>query len=130
MLCPDVRFSDLSSSRHIFFTNPEGSLGGAIIAQDEIDTWTTHLFLPIDSTEDASELTSEEVVYRVLGGMYGPYPITIDKILVRSVWRPVIAVTESWSGPHGRVFLAGDSAHQNIPTGGYGMRLIDKHFCF
>lgn len=108
---------------HIFFTDPSGGLGGAIIAQDEIDTWTTHLFLPVESDEDPSVLSSEEVVYRVLGGMYGPYPIMIDEILVRSTWRPVIAVTESWSGSHSRAFLAGDAAHQNIPTGGYGMNM-------
>ncbi|KAK5162731.1 uncharacterized protein LTR77_011214 [Saxophila tyrrhenica] len=108
---------------HIFFTDPSGGLGGAIIAQDEVDTWTVHLFVPIDSTEDPDLLTSEEVVYRVMGGMYDPYLITIDEILVRSTWRPVIAVTDDWSGPHHRAFLAGDSAHQNIPTGGYGMNM-------
>ena len=108
---------------HIFFTDPTGGLGGAIIAQDEVDTWTTHLFLPIDSQEDPSTLSSEEVVYRVLGGMYGPHPIQIDEILVRSIWRPVIAVTDAWAGQHNRVFLAGDAAHQNIPTGGYGMNM-------
>ncbi|PPJ56273.1 hypothetical protein CBER1_00737 [Cercospora berteroae] len=66
---------------------------------------------------------SEEVVYRVLGGMHEPYPITIDKVLVRPTSRPVIAVTKAWSGPNLRVFLAGNAAHQNIPTGGYGMYL-------
>lgn len=73
--------------------------------------------------EDIDSISSEEVVYRVLGGMHEPYPITIDKVLVRSTWRPVIAVTKSWSGRNLRVFLAGDAAHQNIPTGGYGMNL-------
>jgi FAD-dependent monooxygenase len=108
---------------HIFLTDPSGGLGGAIIAQDEIDTWTTHLFLPANAGEDVDALSAEEVVARVLGGMYDPYSITIDKVLVRSTWRPVIAVTKTWSGPHSRVFLAGDAAHQNIPTGGYGMNM-------
>ena len=108
---------------HIFLTNPSGGLGGAIIAQDEVDTWTSHLFLPADSQDDVASLSSEEVVARVLGGMYSPFPITIDKVLVRSTWRPVIAVTRKWSGPNNRVFLAGDAAHQNIPTGGYGMNM-------
>lgn len=108
---------------HIFFTEPSGGLGGVIIAQDEVDTWTTHLFVPDNADEEIDALSAEDLVARVLGGMYDPYPVTIDEILVRSTWRPIIAVTESWSGPHGRVFLAGDAAHQNIPTGGYGMNM-------
>jgi FAD-dependent monooxygenase len=108
---------------HIFLTDPSGGLGGAIIAQDEVDTWTSHLFLPADCQDDIDLLSSEDVVARVLGGMYSPFPVKIDRILVRSTWRPVIAVTRSWAGPRSRVFLAGDAAHQNIPTGGYGMNM-------
>jgi FAD-dependent monooxygenase len=106
---------------HIFLAGPSGGLGGAIIAQDEVDTWTSHLFLPADGQDDADSLGDEEVVARVLGGMYSPFPIKIDKVLVRSTWRPVLAVATKWSGPNNRVFLAGDAAHQNVPTGGYGM---------
>lgn len=106
---------------HIFFLGPPGELGGAIIAQDEVDTWTTHRFLPLDA--DVDTISSEDAVYEVLGGLYEKYPIKIDEILVRSVWRPNIAVARNYAGPHTRVFLAGDSAHQNIPTGGYGMNL-------
>lgn len=65
----------------------------------------------------------EEVVATVLGGITGPYPIKIDEVLVRSTYRPYIAVARSYSGIHKRVFLAGDSAHQNVPTGGYGMNM-------
>lgn len=108
---------------HVFLTDSSGGLGGAIIAQDEIDTWTTHLFLPADVEDTADTLNAEDVVARVLGGMHDPYPIAIDEVLVRSTWRPVIAVTRDWSGQHNRVFLAGDAAHQNIPTGGYGMNM-------
>jgi FAD-dependent monooxygenase len=81
------------------------------------------LFLHADDPFDTDAMSAEDVVYRVLGGMYDPYPITIDKVLVRSTWRPVMAVTKSWSGPNNRVFLAGDAAHQNVPTGGYGMNM-------
>ncbi|KAM3420337.1 hypothetical protein BST61_g3618 [Cercospora zeina] len=106
---------------HIFLADESGGLSGATIAQDEIDTWTTHWFLP-DGFE-ADPISSEDVVARVLGGMYEPYPVKVDKILVRSVWQPVIAVTKQWSGPNRRIFLAGDAAHQNIPTGGYDMNM-------
>ncbi|TVY34893.1 FAD-dependent monooxygenase [Lachnellula occidentalis] len=105
---------------HIFVVK-EGGMGGAIIAQDEVDTWTTHLFLPLDA--DHESISSEEAVYRVLGGMGGRYEIKIDEIIVRSTYRPNVAVSRSYSALNGRVFLAGDSAHQNIPTGGYGMNM-------
>ncbi|KIW05997.1 uncharacterized protein PV09_03180 [Verruconis gallopava] len=106
---------------HIFFILPPGAFGGAIIAQNEIDTWTVHLFLPVGT--DMDSISSEEAVARVLGGMTGPYHVKIDEILVRSVWRPSIAVARTWAGSKGRVFIAGDAAHQNIPTGGYGMNM-------
>lgn len=80
-----------------------------------------HLFLPLDV--DTDKIESRAAIYRALGGLYEEFHIDIDEILVRSVWRPNIAVTRSWHSPHYRCFLAGDSAHQNIPTGGYGMNM-------
>jgi hypothetical protein len=99
---------------HIFFTS-----GHVIISQDEVDTWTAHTPLPLDF--DTSTLDPEQAVYNVLGGSTGPYPITIDEILVTSTWRPIICIAEKYISRKGRVFLSGDAAHQNIPTGGYGM---------
>lgn len=96
-------------------------MGGAVIAQDEIDTWTIQLFLPLEV--DHANISSEEAVYKVLGGMGEKYEITIDEILVRSTYRPNIAVSRNYSALNGQVFFAGDSAHQNIPTGGYGMNM-------
>lgn len=98
-----------------------GIFGGAIIAQDEIETWTVHYFLPLGT--DTSAISSEEAVYTVLGGLNGKYEVKIDEILVRSTWRPSIAVARNWATPDHRVFIAGDAAHQNIPTGGYGMNM-------
>jgi len=105
---------------HIFFIR-DGQMGGAIIAQDEIDTWTVHLFFSLEA--DHSSMSSEDVIYTVLGGMGGKYEIKIDQILVRSTYRPIIAVARSYTALNGRLFLAGDAAHQNIPTGGYGMNM-------
>ena len=106
---------------HIFVTGPPGELRGAIISQNEKDIWTTHLYLPVDT--DLDSISSEEAIYRVFGGLYEDYPIKIDEILVRSAWRPYIAVSREWSSERRRVFIAGDAAHQNIPTGGYGMNM-------
>ena len=99
---------------HIFFTS-----GHVIISQDEVDTWTAHTPLPLDF--DVSTIDPYDAVYRVLGGSKAPYPIKIDEILVTSSWRPNICIAERYISPKGRVFLSGDAAHQNIPTGGYGM---------
>jgi FAD-dependent monooxygenase len=59
----------------------------------------------------------------VLGGLDQPYSIQIDEVLVRSTYRPSIAIARSYAGAKGRIYLAGDAAHQNIPTGGYGMNM-------
>lgn len=106
---------------HTFFIVEPGIFGGALIAQDEIETWTVHYFLPLGT--DTTAISSEEAVYTVLGGLNGRYEIKIDEILVRSTWRPSIAVARAWATPDHRVFIAGDAAHQNIPTGGYGMNM-------
>ncbi|KAJ9634880.1 hypothetical protein H2204_006114 [Knufia peltigerae] len=105
---------------HIFVLGELG-LGSACIAQNEKDIFTTHLLLPIG--EESDNITSEDAVYRALGGIHGPYPIKIDEVLVRSTYRPNIAIARSYSGANGHVYLAGDAAHQNIPTGGYGMNM-------
>ena len=105
---------------HIFFLG-NGGLDGAIIAQDEVDTWTVHHMMPLDS--DHTKLDSHDVIYRVLGGLGERYEIKIDEILVRSTYRPSIAVARKYSSPKGHAYLAGDAAHQNIPTGGYGMNM-------
>jgi FAD-dependent monooxygenase len=98
---------------HTFFMVEPGIFGGAMIAQDEVETWTVHYFLPLGT--DTSAIGSEEAVYTVLGGLGGKHEIEIDEILVRSTWRPSIAVARTWATPDHRIFIAGDAAHQNIP---------------
>ncbi|KAH6980787.1 putative monooxygenase [Ilyonectria sp. MPI-CAGE-AT-0026] len=103
---------------HLFMLK-DGGFGGAVIAQDEKEIFTVHF--PLAPGVDESTITSEEAVYTVLGGVYEPYKIQIDEVLVRSTFQPSIAVANSFAGPELRLFLAGDAAHMNIPTGGYGM---------
>lgn len=98
---------------HIFYTH-----GAVLIAQDEIETWTAHLAAPIE--EDTSSWDPLEVIYCVLGGSAGPYKIRVDEVIVNGIWKPNICVAEKYRSDGGRVFLAGDSAHQTIPTGAYG----------
>ncbi|KAF2013873.1 hypothetical protein BU24DRAFT_249031 [Aaosphaeria arxii CBS 175.79] len=99
---------------HIFFTS-----AAVIIAQDEVDTWTVHLMFPLGT--DVDDIDPYEAVYKALGGHFAPYKIEITEILVKSKWRPNIYLADKYISEKGRIFLSGDSAHQNIPTGGYGM---------
>ena len=105
---------------HIFFTS-----GQVLIAQDEVETWTLHT--PVGLDEDVSAWDARDVVRRGLAGsMLGRdgrqgVEIEIEEVLVTSVWRPNIYVADRWRSDGGRVFVAGDAAHQMIPTGGYGM---------
>ena len=88
------------------------------MAQDEIETWTVHDFLTPGNEEP---LSAEDTIYRVLGGMNQPFRIKIDEIIVQSTYKPSVAVARSFTSQHKHIFLAGDAAHQTIPTGGYGM---------
>lgn len=106
---------------HLFIFNEQG-LSGAAISQDDEYIFTTHLLLPLDAEHE--QIDSHEAVYAALGGMGGPFKIEIDEILVRSTYRYSIAVARTYRSRLGKVFFAGDSAHQNIPTGGYGMNMV------
>ena len=100
---------------HIFFTT-----GSVLISQNELDTWTLHTPIAVDA--DISDIDPMDTISKELGGSIGsPVPIKIDEILVTSTWRPNIYLAANYISPGARVFLAGDSAHQLIPTGGYGM---------
>jgi len=89
----------------------QSPIAGTLIAQDDVDTWTLHGPMPRDI--DESEIDAQAYLFQLLGG-------EVDcEILVANTWRPALAVAESYG--RGRVWLAGDSAHQYIPTGGYGM---------
>ncbi|OAL43997.1 hypothetical protein IQ07DRAFT_616123 [Pyrenochaeta sp. DS3sAY3a] len=99
---------------HIFFTS-----GSVIISQDEVDTWTVHNPIPVGT--DVAGIDAKEAIYKALGGECAPFEIEIDEILVTSVWRPNIYLADKYASTGKRVYISGDAAHQNIPTGGYGM---------
>jgi FAD-dependent monooxygenase len=91
---------------HVFFPT------STIIAQDEVDTWTLQRYHGLD--EDYSKVDPAALLADAVGR-----PVSVDRILVTSVWQGQLRVANRYRA--GRVFLAGDAAHQNIPTGGYGM---------
>lgn len=83
---------------------------GTLIAQNDEDIWTLHSRFPDGQT---GEVDPKALLRRFIGRDI------VAEILVANRWSPHLVVAESYG--HGRVFLAGDAAHQYIPTGGYGM---------
>lgn len=84
---------------------------GTIIAQNDEDVWTLQRWLlPGD---DPEAMKAEEVL-EAWAGVKFPY-----EILQANPWTANFVVAQRYH--EGRVILAGDSAHQFIPTGGYGM---------
>lgn len=84
---------------------------GTLIAQNDIDTWTLQAWLP--PGDDGSTWQADDVLTRWIGKDFK------YEILQANPWSAHFVVAEKYN--HGRVLLAGDAAHQYIPTGGYGM---------
>jgi 2-polyprenyl-6-methoxyphenol hydroxylase-like FAD-dependent oxidoreductase len=93
----------LGVARHY---NIVGALAVGLIAQDDLRHYALHGDLPDDV--DARRLIDEVVGTPVAAG-----------ILHVGSWTPHLLVAERYR--HRRVFLAGDAAHQYIPTGGFGL---------
>jgi 2-polyprenyl-6-methoxyphenol hydroxylase-like FAD-dependent oxidoreductase len=87
------------------------SAAGTLIAQNDRDVWTLHTRWPKGITPEAVDA---HALLRGFAGCDFDY-----EILVANAWTPHLLVAESYGID--RVFLAGDAAHQYIPTGGYGM---------
>ncbi|KAL4988157.1 FAD binding domain-containing protein [Aspergillus falconensis] len=105
------RIQNHSQFWHLFLLLPNaasdgGSTKGAVIAQDEVDTWTVHRFMRPDV--DHNQLSSEEIVHNLLGAC----SLDVD------AERCTCAVLRR---PKHRISIAGDACHQTVPTGGYGM---------
>jgi 2-polyprenyl-6-methoxyphenol hydroxylase-like FAD-dependent oxidoreductase len=81
---------------------------GVMICQDDREIWTLNALVP-----QGEEPNPKALLRRFLG-------TDIDcEILQANPWTANLLVAESYG--RGRVFIAGDAAHQYIPTGGYGM---------
>lgn len=93
--------------------------GGVLVSQNEDDLWTCHLVLP--PGVDGANMTDEEIVGTTIGGCHGPEPVKFDEIHCRGVWTASVAVATRFRSEKGRVFLAGDAAHQLSPVGGHGL---------
>lgn len=83
---------------------------GSIIAQNDHNIWTVHAVL---QAEDLDAPDPKKLLRKIVG-----QDIEFE-MLVENKWAPNLLVADQYTS--GRVFLAGDAAHQYIPTGGYGM---------
>lgn len=84
---------------------------GVLIAQNDKDIWTLHIFLPPGT--DQTKLDPRSLVVQWVGCEFE------FEILVANPWSAHYLVAEQYR--KGRVLLAGDACHQFMPTGGYGM---------
>jgi 2-polyprenyl-6-methoxyphenol hydroxylase-like FAD-dependent oxidoreductase len=87
------------------------SAAGTLIAQNDKDIWTLQTRWPNDVQPDSVDIAG------LLRGFAGRD--FAHEILVANAWTPHFVVAERYG--QGRVLLAGDAAHQYVPTGGYGM---------
>jgi 2-polyprenyl-6-methoxyphenol hydroxylase-like FAD-dependent oxidoreductase len=84
---------------------------GTLIAQDDDQYWTLQMRIPPDA--DPNTADPRDLLRRFLG-------THIDaEILIANPWEAHLVVARKYGSGH--VFLAGDAAHQVVPTGGYGM---------
>ncbi len=84
---------------------------GTLIAQDDRDTWTLQTRPP--AGVDPAAIDPHPILDAWAGRAFD------REILVANPWVTHLLLAGRYQG--GRVFLAGDAAHQYIPTGGYGM---------
>ena len=85
--------------------------GWTLISQNDRDTWTLHALLGAGT--DAESIEPKQFLFAKLG-------VEFDcDIICANAWRPRLSLADSYG--NGRVWLAGDSAHQVVPAGGYGM---------
>lgn len=87
------------------------SATGTLIAQNDRDIWTLQRWL--FPGMDPRQMKAEDVLEEWAGTKFK------YKILQANPWAAHFVVAKSYG--RGRVALAGDSAHQFVPTGGYGM---------
>lgn len=85
--------------------------GATLVSQNDSDTWTLHV--PLRAGANPEIMDPKNVLFEVLGREFD------CEVLGASAWMPRLALAKSYG--RGRVWLAGDSAHQMIPSGAYGM---------
>ncbi|KAN0102560.1 FAD/NAD(P)-binding domain containing protein [Hyaloscypha variabilis] len=93
--------------------------GVVVVAQDEVDTYTMHRMIPPGIKFQLGDPV--DFINESLGGVGGPFDIKVDEVLAHGQWQSDLSIADSFRSGKGRVFLAGDAAHQLTPAGGHGL---------
>ncbi|MGW4136257.1 FAD-dependent oxidoreductase [Streptomyces mirabilis] len=97
-----------------YLTNPEAD--GALLPVDNEEHWVFHAPWHPEHGETLEEFTDERCADHIRRAVGVP---DLDvRITGRAAWHAAERVAERYSD--GRVFLAGDSAHEMSPTGAFG----------
>ncbi|MFF9012485.1 FAD-dependent oxidoreductase [Streptomyces sp. NPDC014870] len=109
--------ADVVGDRHFivcYLTNPEAD--GALLPVDNRERWVFHAPWHPEDGETLEEFTDERCVAHIRRAVGVP---DLDvEITGKAPWHAAERVAERYGD--GRVFLAGDSAHEMPPTGAFG----------
>ncbi|MEY9994329.1 putative polyketide hydroxylase [Streptomyces sp. V4I8] len=97
-----------------YVTDPQGE--GALLPVDNKERWVIHVPWYPDRGEELEDFTDERLAAHIRAAVGTP---DIDvEITGKAPWHASKRVADSYGA--GRVFLAGDSAHEMPPTGAFG----------
>lgn len=97
-----------------YLTNPEAD--GALLPVDNVERWVFHAPWQPDRGETLEDFTDERCAEHIRKAVGAP---DLDvEITGKAPWHAAERVAERYGS--GRVFLAGDSAHEMSPTGAFG----------
>ncbi|MET8703832.1 FAD-dependent monooxygenase [Kitasatospora sp. NPDC004723] len=111
------RLAEAVGDRHFiacYLTNPEAD--GALLPVDNREEWVFHAPWHPEQGEPLEAFTDERCARHIRAAVGMP---ELDvEVTGKAPWHAAERVAERYSG--GRVFLAGDSAHEMSPTGAFG----------
>jgi putative polyketide hydroxylase len=111
------RLADVVGDRHFiacYLTNPDAD--GALLPVDNVESWVFHLPWHPERGEPLEAFTDERCAAHIRTAVGVP-DLEIE-ITGKAPWHAAERVAERYG--RGRVFLAGDSAHEMSPTGAFG----------
>ena len=114
------------------------SVEGSIFVDQGDGIWTLHKMLP-PGVDEVTVADPYQVIAAAVGGLSGPVPVKVDRILVRGKWSSRLSIATNFRSPNGRVFLTGDAgewlfmqhnvtrAHANSASAGAHGRPRSQH---